>query len=328
MRARLSVSGRLFSCALLVAAAACGSSTTSSFGDGGSPFGNGGSGGGTGGNGSGGGTGGNGSGSAPTKLAPTFDDAATGTGDTDCPANAKLIYVTGEGSTLYSFYPPTFDFKLIGTLGCLGQTYSPTHMTVDRTGTAWVAAWDDTETSSLFTASTINAACTKFTKYTPEPNGDFSDFALTFVGTSSTTTDTTLYMMGTDDNGNSILGDFDTATGIVSRIGNPSIMQGGGDMTTNGNGNLYYLLDVLQLQLYEIAPSNASVVTTYSPNASGGGDQALAFWGGSFYLFEDGVVYQFDPSTNATTMLGNAPLSVTGAGQSTCVPTVAPPVSM
>jgi len=56
----------------------------------------------------------------------------------------------------------------------------------------------------------------------------------------------------------------------------------------------------------------------------GGGDQALAFYGGSFYAFEDNVVYQFDPSTQKTTMLGKAPLQVTGAGQSTCVPTVPP----
>jgi hypothetical protein len=44
-------------------------------------------------------------------------------------------------------------------------------------------------------------------------------------------------------------------------------------------------------------------------------------------------VYSYDVATMTTTMLGNAPISVTGAGQSTCVPTSptdagAPDVSM
>jgi len=74
-------------------------------------------------------------------------------------------------------------------LSCLGPEYTPTHMTVDRTGTAWVAAWvvDQNsalfETSSLYTASTANAACTKVANWIPQPGGNFSDFALTFIGT-------------------------------------------------------------------------------------------------------------------------------------------------
>ena len=49
----------------------------------------------------------------------------------NCPPEATLIYVTGEGGALYSFWPPSFTFTFIGNLTC---TTAPTHMTVDRHG--------------------------------------------------------------------------------------------------------------------------------------------------------------------------------------------------
>lgn len=52
-------------------------------------------------------------------------------GAVDCPPSAKLIDVTGVGAQLWSFWPPTFTFKKIGTLNC---TIFPTHMTVATVG--------------------------------------------------------------------------------------------------------------------------------------------------------------------------------------------------
>jgi hypothetical protein len=246
----------------------------------------------------------------------------------DCPASAKLVYVTGQGSKLYSFYPPTFQFTLIGTLSCLGGL-SPSHMTVDRSGTAWVVATDQTGVTpgKLFKASTVDATCNSAPNWTPQPN-DFADFALTFLGTTSAV-DTTLYMLGStggplDPTSQAVLGTFNTSTGVINTLGNPQVQNPGGDMTTNGDGTLYFLMDQQVIKLYEIDPSSAAVKKTLSPAASGGGDQALAFWGGSFYAFENNIVYQFDPVALTTKQLGNAPLQVTGAGQSTCVPTVPP----
>jgi hypothetical protein len=312
--------------AFVLSLAACGGVPPSGF-----DFGDGGAGGSGGGNGTGHSDG------AAINLNNTGTGSEGGSSnndDSDCPASAKLVYVTGEGSQLYSFYPPTFTFTLIGTLSCLGSEYTPTHMTVDRTGTAWVAAWvvDPSsalyETSSLYTASTANAACQKFSKWTPQTNSAFSDFALTFIGTTNAV-DTTLYLLGAQggsefSGGQAVLGSFDTGTGKLATIGMPNVASAGGDMTTNGDGTLYYLQDTSTLDLYEINPSNAQVLKSLTPGAMGGGDQALAFWGGSFYAFEDNVVYAFDPGTQTTKMLGNAPLMVTGAGQSTCVPTVPP----
>jgi hypothetical protein len=284
--------------------------------------------------------GGSGTGSSQVTILGASGDAggSSNTADGDCPASAKLVYVTGEGSTLYSFYPPTFDFKLIGTLSCLGPNYTPTHMTVDRTGTAWVVAWNvNTYVSKLFTASTADATCTEVTAFVPQPTGYFSDFALTFIGTTNAP-DTTLYMLGATGgaggefkpNSKAVLGTFDTTTGAVTTIAMPDVANAGGDMTTNGDGTLYYLQDTAALELFQILPSNGAIGKTYAPSPTGGGDQALAFWGGSFYLWESGpagkkdVTYQYDPSTGTTTTLGPAPIPVTGAGQSTCVPTVPP----
>ena len=242
-------------------------------------------------------------------------DASSG-GPTDCPPSAKLVYVTGQGSKLYSFYPPTLKFTLIGTLTCLS---SPTHMTVDRQGAAWVVSG-----GNIYKASTLDASCAAVPTWAPHPQ-DFSDFALTFLGTTNAP-DTTLYMLGSSAFGQAVLGTFNTATGAVTHVGMPNVLSPAGDMTTNGDGTLYFLMDQPQLALYELSPAG-QVLKTLAPQATGGGDQALAFYGGSFYAFENGTIYQFDPMTHATKSVGTAPLLVTGAGQSTCVPIVAPPPS-
>jgi hypothetical protein len=251
------------------------------------------------------------------KVVFNVGDAAstTTTSSGDCPASAKLVYVTGEGGDLYSFYPPTLKFTLVGTMTCLPTT--PSHMTVDRTGTAWVVSNGD-----LYRASTTNAACSAVSNWVGTTT--FPDFALTFLGTTSAT-DTTLYMLsGISFSGTGTLGTFDTATGAVKTVASVQVPSAAGDMTTNGDGSLYFLMDQTPLTLYEITPTTGAVAKSYPVNATVGGNAALAFWGGSFYAFESGVINQFDTATGVTTSLGNAPIRVTGAGQSTCVPTVPP----
>lgn len=248
---------------------------------------------------------------------PIFSEASppsdTGTvvtdsGDNCCPANAQYIYITGQGAQLWSFWPPTFTFKLVGTLTC---TTFPTHMTVDRNGTAWVVG----DQGSVYKTSTLNATCSALSTWSPQ-NG-FSDFALSFIGL--TCGDTSLYMLGQDTGE---LAKFDTVKSSFTKINTPSVAGILGDMTTNGDSTLYFLNDAPTLHLYEINPTTAAVMKTYTiPNASGGGNQALAYFGGRFYAFENDIVYEYDPNANTTKNIGTAPISVTGAGQSTCVPT-------
>jgi hypothetical protein len=277
---------------------ACGGTGGDKFGDGGV-------------DGNGGDDGGNVSDAPP----PLFGDSDTAdvtkpvvdSGNDCCPANAQYIYITGEGAQLWSFWPPTFTFKLVGTLSC---TTFPTHMTVDRNGTAWVAG----DLGTIYKTSTLNAQCSALSTWTSK-NG-FDDFALSFIGT--TCGDTTLYMLGQS---NGALASFDIVKGTFKTIGTPAVAGILGDMTTNGDGTLYFLNDAPTLHLYEINPSSAAIMKTYTiPNASGGGDQALAYFGGRFYAFENDAVYEYDPVANTTKNIGTAPISVTGAGQSTCVP--------
>jgi hypothetical protein len=238
---------------------------------------------------------------------PSVDGSST---SDECPPSAKLIYVTGSSNQLYSYAPETAQFTLIGTFDCLTD---PTHMTVDRKGIAWVVS-----NGRLFTASTATAHCAAAPNWTP--NLEFDDFALTFVGT--TGTDTTLYIL--DDSAD--LASWDTVTGVQTPITTVAGLSDSlGDMTSNGDGHLYFIHDVSKQKLFEITPTTGAVVSSWVTTETGGTSEALAFYGGLFYDFLDSAVFTFDPTTSLATPIGTAPLEVTGAGQSTCVPTTAPP---
>jgi hypothetical protein len=251
---------------------------------------------------------------------PTFNfgDAHAANG---CPPEAMLVYITGPGSDLWSFYPPTLQFTLIGTMTCLPS--GPTHMTVDRQGFAWVLSG-----GKLYKASTRDASCSPVATWTPQSM--FPDFALTFLGSTSQP-DNTLYILG-----NSIvqgffspsgapLSRFDVAMGTVTSVGLVPVPSAAGDMTSPGDGALYFLIPG-PTTIFKIDPSSAGILQTFDAGVQGAINQGFAFWGGSFYLFENGVINRFDPKTQASTSLGMAPITVTGAGQSTCVPMVPPPL--
>jgi hypothetical protein len=254
-----------------------------------------------------------GAGASDGSVAFMSDDASvvsTGDDSSDCPESAKLVYVTGSGSQLWSFDPQMVTFNLIGTFDCLDE---PSHMTVDRQGVAWVEA-----DGNIYKASTNDAKCTQVATWSSQDG--FDDFALSFVGVTNTI-DNTLYMMG-----DSSLAKVDIPSGNLTTIGNaPGSKPAAGDMTSSGDGSLYFLADVEKPVLYQVSTTDGSVLAKMPIAASGGGDQALAFWGGDFYVFEDDTIYQYDPKAMTTTSLGKAPLQVTGAGQSTCVPKTQPP---
>lgn len=252
------------------------------------------------------------SGSHPDAAMKLSASDAASDANGDCPESAKLVYVTGEGAKLYSLYPPTLKFTLVGTLSCLT---APTHMTVDRQGRAWVVA-----DGNLYLASTTNASCSRVSTWTPDPSY-FGDFALTFIGTKNAT-DNTLYMFGNSGK----LGTFDVGSGDVTLIGSPVVASITGDMTTNGDGSLYFLAQTAGQTLNQIDPYTAVVVKEYVTHENGLNDQALAYYGGLFYDFIGEEIYSYDTATQATVNVGKAPLDVTGAGQSTCVPTVPPPL--
>jgi hypothetical protein len=239
------------------------------------------------------------------------DGSAAGDGGSngECPASATLVYVTGIGDKLYSWDPQLQKFTLIGTFDCLNN---PTHMTIDRLGNAWVVS-----AGQLYKASTVDAKCSAVSNWSFDI--DYLDFSLSFVGNQNS--DKTLYLL----NGDGKLSSFDTAAGALTGIGDVGIANAVGDMTSNGDGSLYFLHDVVDLKLYKFNPTTGATLSTAKINAVGGGNQALAFWGGRFYAFENGEIFEYDPGAKTTKAVGMAPLQVTGAGQSTCVPKVPPP---
>ena len=178
---------------------------------------------------------------------------------------------------------------------------------------AWVVAG-----GRIYKASTANASCAAVPTWSF--NFAFADFALTFIGVTNTV-DNTLYLM----NNSAQVATFDIASGKVTTVGNANIPSSPGDMTSNGDGTLYFLRDVANPTLYQLSPQSAATLGSWPITAAGGGSQALAFWGGSFYAFENDAISQYDPVKKTTSPLGTAPLKVTGAGQSTCVPKVPPP---
>jgi hypothetical protein len=253
------------------------------------------------------------SGGSSSSGGPTFggsDGGADVVSTDDCPPEATLVYVTGVGDKLYSFYPPTNQFTLVGQFDCLT---GPTHMTVDRQGFAWVVA-----AGSVYKASTKDATCTQVSTW--QPDFSYDDFSLTFVGVTNAH-DTTLYIL----NDSHDLARFDTASGVRTPVNSVEPDATLGDMTSSGDGTLWFLQDIGAPVLWNFNPQSGSTISQHAISASGGGSQALAFWGGSFYAFENDTIYQYDPGAKSTKSLGSAPLSVTGAGQSTCVPKVPPP---
>lgn len=164
----------------------------------------------------------------------------------------------------------------------------------------------------LYKTSTKTAQCAALSSW--KQQASYGDFALSLVGLPNN--DSLLYVLGQTN-----LARFDIITGMFQNVGTLSVPTFG-DMTANNDGTLYSLNDPNPLRLYQVNPASAAVMKTYTINAPGGGNQALAYFGGRFYAFENGAVCEYDTQNNTTKNVGNAPLQITGAGQSTGVPTV------
>lgn len=240
----------------------------------------------------------------------------------DCSDAAKLIYLTGDTGELWSFNPQDLSYKRIGAFDCLQY---PTHMTVDRAGVAWVVD----VTGQIFKASTTDAKCSPVPTWKPPTQPvdagifgvNLGNFALSFAGTTGIY-DNTLYLLSP-----TLFQKFDVAAGTVTTISNSPSVSSTGDLTSNGDGTLYFLRNTRPPVIFNINPTTGAKISESplnTPPGVGGANSGFAFWGGSFWAFESSVLYRYDPGTKTTTMIGDAPFSVTGAGQSTCVPKIAP----
>lgn len=315
----------------IVVAAACSAST-----DGTKTFGNVGGSSSTG-SGSGTGQGGGSSTQSSTSSGGFVDGGLTGGGGagggSDCSEAAKLIYVVGTTYELYSYYPPTKEFKQIGLLNCPSNGATPFSMAVDRQGIAWVLYND----GNIFHVDIENGASCAKTQYVPGQAG-FLTFGMGFVADAPGSSDETLFIG--NYNGQN-LGKIDPKTLTVTPVGNYSGgngLTGAAEITGTGSARLYgffYKGFGQPTYVAEINKSNAVLESVASPNnVTVGSGWAFAFWGGSFYLFTapsgDSVVTKFtldpmDPTMGTVNVeVPSVGFVIVGAGVSTCAP-VEPP---
>lgn len=236
----------------------------------------------------------------------------------NCPdAGATLIYLLGDGNELYSFYPPTFSFTNIGTIGCT-NTSTPNSMAVTRSGIAFANFQD----GNMFEISTLNAAC-KPTPYKPKQLG-WTTYGMGYA--SAPDGGETLYVSGAQPPPAG-LATVDTTSFTLSYVGTfqPTEQQIC-ELTGTGAGELYGYCPTnmnMNSHLIQIDPMTAKVLSSHPFSFSIGTGYAFAFWGGDFWIFHGtgtSTVTKYDPMTKMESTAGTAPILIVGAGVSTCAP--------
>ncbi|HEY4121492.1 MAG TPA: hypothetical protein VGM56_26685 [Byssovorax sp.] len=248
---------------------------------------------------------------------------STSTGpDTDCAEETKLVYVVSQERGFYSFDPSTLTFTQVGVLHCPDPGAQPFSMAVDRNGVAWVLYSD----SEIFAVDIKTAACTATSFHS---QGPFSSFGMGFTTNGATSTQETLYLANYTGAG---LGKLDTTNMVVSAVGPYDQVHASAELTGTGDGRLFAFFETTPIQIGEIDPTNAHVLSLApQPGVMIGSAWAFAFWGGSFWLFTNpsgggSRVTNYDPTTMTTqVVLPNVGgFSIVGAGVSTCAPVVPP----
>jgi len=245
---------------------------------------------------------------------------------TDCPdADATFIYVVTQQQEIYSFFPPTLTFKLVGNLVCPAGTATPFSMAVDRRGVAYVL-YDD---GNLFRVSTATGACAP-TTFTPGQHG-FQTFGMGFASDFNGAAERLYVSANNMDPMASGLGFIDTTSFALSLIGPFGIPIPRSELTGTGDGRLFaYWPDSANgsgSHLTELNKATGGVLAqTDLPVGNDNDAFAFAFWGGDFWIFTGAggptTVSRFRPSDGTTTAPTTHPSTIVGAGVSTCAPSL------
>jgi hypothetical protein len=257
--------------------------------------------------------------------------ASPGVPSDQCSEASKLVYVVSRDNVLYSFAPATVTFSRVGVVACPSEASEfPFSMAVDRAGTAWVLFTD----GNLFNVSTKDATCSR-TSFLPNQAG-FSLFGMGFVSDGPDASTDTLYV-SENVNGHG-LGKLELPSLVLSAVGGYSGALAGqkAELTGNGKGDLYGFFLTTPAEVAPIGTTSAVVASaTPLPSVTVGTDWAFSYWGGAFYLYtgnstdtaqNGSAVTRYDPADGSVTVLSSGVgFFITGAGVSTCAPTVAPP---
>ncbi len=243
----------------------------------------------------------------------------------ECTEDVTFIYAVTSSNQLWAFKPDSpVPWELRGVLNCpvLGGA-SPFSMAVSVEGIAHIIYNNGT----LFRANVEDADC-EATTFQPNQEG----FTLFGMGYAVNERDfgETLYVaeisFGEPSKG---LASIDTDTYELTFIGPFSENPGNAlELTPTGDGPLWgYFLNIPGPggTLVEIDTKTAEILQSINlPAGMDASALAIAWWGGSFYIFttEGGgtIVNRYDPDTGVTTPVSSLGEVVVGAGVSTCAP--------
>jgi hypothetical protein len=248
----------------------------------------------------------------------------------DCPdADSTFIYVVTEQQELFSFFPPTLSFKLVGNLVCpvSSSMVMPFSMAVDRRGVAYVLYSD----GNLFRVSTATGACTA----TPFAvgQGGFTTFGMGFASDFGGAAERLYVSQNALDTTPTGLAFIDTNTFDLSLIGLFGVDIPRSELTGTGDGRLFAYWPTASAfgtgsHISELNKATGAVLAQTDLSFGSSHDAfAFAFWGGDFWIFTGAVgaptdVSRFRPSDGTTTTPTTHPSTIVGAGVSTCAPSL------
>lgn len=249
---------------------------------------------------------------------------------TDCPdAEATLVYTITSSYDLQSFNPDTGQFNLIGKISCPAPGgATPFSMAVDRRGVAYVQFTNE----ELYRVSTATAACIG-TPYTPRQS-NYGLFGMGFATNSVGPTEA-LFVAGAGQARDGRppaargLARITPGTFVLTEIGDFVPAIAGAELTGTGDGRLFAFYskegETSRSFIGEIDTGTAQVVGERRfDTVDQGSGWAFAYWGGDFYMFHAPVggtrVTRWRPSDDSVTIVATTPLTIVGAGVSTCAP--------
>ncbi len=276
-----------------------------------------------------------------TTTGSTSGDASTGdasTGFVDacpCPdlevALDDGIFVLSITAQLWKYFPETNMFQQLGPLGC-GLPPTTFSMAVDRSGYAWVQY----QGGELRKVAVTNVDDCTDPGYVVGQQG-VTNFGMAFVSNSESDACDRIYgnkASGIPE-GNAVSDFFsiDPMTLQVGVIGKSDY--GTAEVTGTGNGRAFFFAGQNPAKLVEIDKANAAKLNVIPlPGVELGNAWAFAFFAGDFYFFTNSkggpgsevTHIDYDDSDNngkqdITEVVANAPISIVGAGVSTCAPT-------
>jgi hypothetical protein len=245
---------------------------------------------------------------------------------TVCIEASRWVYTVDDRGRFARFDPPRRAFTDISTLAC-PTTATPNSMAVDQNAVAWVGYTD----GNLFEVDTATGKC-QATTFVRDQAG-IRVFGMGFVFDPATGRDTLFIAGGMDNafNSRTTLATVSFPGLVVTPIG--PVEAGNAELTGTGDGELWGFVPAIgatgavrQSVLVRIDPASGKTLEshTYTLASTGGGFSywAVKFWGGSFWIFFNGSIYEVARSTpdKLTPVMTDTGRNVVGAGVSTCAP--------